>query len=150
MTTTSVRITVLTVYNTVNNGAEEIGFFSCGDVNAFDVIEVWSMGGCENFDSVASENPVRVLTDQAYTLESCAAVCEELEWCTHVFVGQDSVNMGVTTTNTACIPVGDGCTQSSDKSWSYYRVSSMNTGAAGRETLELTDAAWDHAGAVVL
>lgn len=40
VTTTSVRITVLTVYGTVNNGAEEIGFFSCGDVDAFEVIEV--------------------------------------------------------------------------------------------------------------
>jgi hypothetical protein len=27
---------------TVNNGAEEIAFFSCADVNAFEVTEVWS------------------------------------------------------------------------------------------------------------
>ena len=56
--------------------------------------------------------------------------------------------MGVVNENSRCIPVGDGCTQSSDRSWGYYRVSSMNTGAGGRETLELTDAAWEYAGAV--
>jgi hypothetical protein len=27
---------------TVNNGAEEIAFFTCADVNAFEVTEVWS------------------------------------------------------------------------------------------------------------
>lgn len=96
-------------------------------------------GGCENFDSISTENPVRVLDDQDYTLETCAAVCEELEWCTHVFIG---------ITNSRCIPVGDGCTQNSDRAWAYYRVSSMNTGASGRHTLELTETAWDHAGAV--
>lgn len=111
---------------------------------------LWSAeGGCENFDAISTENPVRVLDDQEYTVETCAAVCELLEWCTHIFVGHDSMHMGVTTANSRCIPVGDGCTQSSDHSWAYYRVSSMNTGAAGRETLELTDSAWDHMGAVV-
>ena len=47
-----------------------------------------------------TENPVHVLDDQEYTVETCAAVCELLEWCTHIFVGHDSTHMGVTTANT--------------------------------------------------
>ena len=138
---------VVLIDGTVNNGAEEIAFFSCSNVNAYEVTEVWSRGGCENFDSISSENPVEVLNDQVYTVESCAAACEALNWCTHFFVGQGAA-MGQP--NTACIPVGDGCTQSPDQSWAYYRVSSMNTGQEGQETLELTDAAWDHSGQVTL
>ena len=135
--TSSVRITVLTVYGTVNNGAEEIAFFGCDNVDAYEAVEVWSVGGCANWNSVSTENDVVILEDKEYSLESCAEACMVLDWCTHIFMGIAG--------NTRCIPIGDGCTQDSNDQWSYYRVARMNTGTTGeggRVQLELTAAAW--------
>ena len=37
---------VTAVFGTVNNGAEEIGFFSCADASAYSPEEVWYVFAC--------------------------------------------------------------------------------------------------------
>jgi hypothetical protein len=138
VTTSSVKITVLDVYGTANNGAEEIAFYSCGDLKAADTEIVWKVGGCGNFGSVSTENPVVTLSDTEYTIESCAAACALHDWCTHFFLGIGE--------NTNCIPIGPGCTQDSNAGWSYYKYARENTGAAGSAAprrIELTAEAWN-------
>eukprot|EP01052_Picozoa_sp_SAG31_P020056 SAG31_NODE_1490_length_8134_cov_3.892968_3_plen_994_part_00 len=139
--TSSVTVTVTGVFGIVNNGwstntlcifplqchslpnaflnwcfctgAEEIAFFQCADADAYHPNQVWEVGGCGTWASVSIENPVEILVDQVYTIDSCAAACTSLDWCEYFFLGRASTGQ-----DGHCIPVGPGCTQDGNQDWS--------------------------------